>query len=82
MASTTKTASVTFENTFEDGTTANLTINNVQTTGMTNTKALIKQFNNELPGSDFANRLVSKTGAKWKRISGCKVTTIERIYYF
>lgn len=82
MASTTKNASVTFVNTFEDGTSSNLVFNNVQTSGLSDTKNQIKQFNTELPTSDFANRLVSKTGAKWKRISECKITTIERIYYF
>lgn len=76
------TASVTFTNTFEDGTTSNLTIDNLQTSAFDNTKILVKQFNRTLPESDFPNRLVSKTGAKWKRISACQITITDRTYFF
>lgn len=80
----TTTASITFTNTFADGTSGNLTINNVQSTAINkdDVKAAIKDFNSKIEESEFPRRLVSKTGAYWKRISGCKITTTTRNYLF
>lgn len=80
------TASVLFENTYEDGTTSTLQIDNLQVDALAEfgdvSIPAIKQFNANLPTSDFASRMVSKTGAKWKRISGVKLIVSTRKYLF
>lgn len=74
--------SVTFTNTFEDGTTDSLTINHVQSSAITNIKPAVKMFNSTIGETDFPNRLVSKSGAKWKRISGVDITVTNKVYLF
>lgn len=74
--------SVTFTNTFEDGTTDKLTINHLQSYQLANLKVLVKQFNSTISETDYPNRLVSKTGAKWKRISAVDISVVNRVYLF
>lgn len=76
------TASVTFTNTFEDGETSKLVINNVQSTKLSALKSKVIAFNESIATSDYPTRMVSKTGAKWKRISNVEITVTDRTYLF
>lgn len=83
MEDTTNTV-VRFKLYFEDDTTANLDISNVDIETLQprigTIKSTVKAFN-ENP-APYANLMVSKAGAAWTGISAVTITTTERKYIF
>lgn len=77
------TSVIKFTNVFEDGTTSDLTVGEIEYGKVpTSLKTDIKNFNASMESSQYPDLLVSKTGAKWKRIGSVQVITTQREYIF
>lgn len=81
---------VKFTNVFEDGSEMDITVGEISPTAsaLMSIKSKVMEFNSKIGKedfpdfADFPNLMVSKTGAKWKRIDKVQIITTQRNYIF
>ena len=81
---------VKFTNVFEDGSEMDITVGEISPTAsaLMSIKAKVMEFNEKIGDErypdfvDFPDLMVSKTGAKWKRIDKVQIITTQRNYIF